>query len=111
MEQSICDHLVMEKERVRIFIINYFIFNPLYPPPQLVIELNPLCQMIVHDCDASAGYVAKIFSQINATFAGEPTAQIDGDIANHIFLAALLQNQICVAVKFITYCRNDLVSR
>ena len=36
---------------------------------------------------------------------------IDGDIANHIFLAALLQNQICVAVKFITYCRDDLVSR
>ena len=36
---------------------------------------------------------------------------IDGDIANHIFLAALLQNQICVAVKFITYCRNDLISR
>jgi hypothetical protein len=26
-----------------------------------------------------------------------------------IYLAALLQNQICVAVKFITYRRNDLV--
>ena len=98
-----------EKERGRILIINYFIFNPLYPPPQLVIELNLLCQMIVPDCDAGAGYVAKIFSQINATFAGETPAEIDGDIANHIFLAALLQNQICVAVIFITYRRNDLV--
>lgn len=58
--------------------------------------------MIVPGCDAGAGYVAKIFSQINATFAGETPAEIDRDIANHIFLAALLQNQICVAVKIST---------
>jgi hypothetical protein len=54
------------RERGRILIINYFILNPLYPPLQLVIEQNLLCQMFVPDCDAGTGDVAEIFSHILA---------------------------------------------
>jgi len=67
--------------------------------------------MVVSDRDTGAGYVAKIFSQVNAAIAGVFPAEIDGDIASRIFLAALSQNRIRVAVKFFAYCRDDPLNR
>ena len=90
--------------------MKYSIFYPLYPPFQLVIALDMFCQVIVPDGNASAGYVAKKFSLNNATFTGEIPAEIDGDIASHIFPAPFLHDHICFTVKFITHGLNDLIS-
>jgi len=50
--------------------------------------------------DPGDGYVTIKFFQINAAIAGQFSAKVKSDIASRIFLAALSQNQICVAVKF-----------